>query len=569
MILGADKLRFESLAAFIEGRRALVTAALCLVWLLPGLIGRDPWKPAEAYIFGVVYEMISAGNWFIPSLGGEPFLRNPPFYYWTAALFARGFEPLLPLHDGARLVNVLYVGATFGLLAGTARLWFDAPRAVIAPLALLGCVGLVQPAHQLLPENAVLTAFAMALFGLALHPLRPRTAGVLVGTGIGLAFLSRGLFSATPLVVALLALPLVSPPFRHREYARLCGMATAVALPWLLAWPLALHARAPDLFSEWFWTQQVGRFWSDLPGAGHGTVAYYLAVLPWFAWPVLPFAAWAVWRARDRFRTDPAVAIPSVVFAVALGFASVSHDKREIFALPLLAPLAVLAAGVVPDLRRGAVNVFFWFGIAFFLFFIAVVWFYFCAVEFGIPARAARHMARMEPGYVPSVGVGTIAIAAALTLAWIASLFNVRRSQERPFITWALGATTFWAVLMLLMVAWVDHAKSYRQMIDSMVRAMPEGAGCISSLSVGESQRGLLRYFAGIVTLRVENGRRADECELLLVEGSRLEGRMDAPWRLLWEGHRLGDDRERYRLYRRDATDVPAARGIPSATDAP
>lgn len=553
MILGADKLRFESLAAFLEGRRAWVTTALCLVWLLPGLLGRDPWKPAEAAIFGVVYEMVSAGNWFIPSLGGEPFLRHPPFYYWTAALFARGFEALLPLHEGARLVNVLYVGATFGLLAGTARLWFDGARSVIAPLALLGCVGLVQPAHQLLPENAVLTAFALVLFGLALSPHRLRTAAVLVGTGIGLAFLSRGIVSAATLVGSLVLLPIAAPGFRRRDFARLCGIAFAVALPWLLIWPLMLLARAPELFALWLWIEQLGRFWSDLPGAGHGTPGYYLAVLPWFAWPVLPFAAWAVWEGRHRMRADPALTIPTAMFVTALVVSSLAHDKREIFALPLLAPLTVLAAGIVPELRRGAVNVFFWFGITFFLFFLAVVWFYFCAVEFGVPVRAARHMARMEPGYVPSVSVGAIVVAALLTLAWVASLFNVRRSQERPFVTWAIGATTFWSVLMLLMVAWVDHAKSYRQMIDSLVRAMPERAGCLSSLSLGESQRGLLRYFAGIVTLRVENGRCADDCQLLLVEGTRLEGRMDAPWRLLWEGHREGDNRERYRLYRLDA----------------
>ena len=29
---------------------------LCLAWLLPGLIAHDPWKPDEAYTFGVVYD---------------------------------------------------------------------------------------------------------------------------------------------------------------------------------------------------------------------------------------------------------------------------------------------------------------------------------------------------------------------------------------------------------------------------------------------------------------------------------------------------------------------------------
>ncbi len=78
---------------------------LCVVWVFTGLVGHDPWKPDEAYSFGLIYHYIQSGDWLIPTLAGEAYLDKPPLYYWTAAIFAKLFSPLLPLHDGARLAS--------------------------------------------------------------------------------------------------------------------------------------------------------------------------------------------------------------------------------------------------------------------------------------------------------------------------------------------------------------------------------------------------------------------------------------------------------------------------------
>ena len=51
--------------------RHILLAGLCLAWILPGLIGHDPWKPDEAYTFGVVYELLNGGSWIVPHLAGE------------------------------------------------------------------------------------------------------------------------------------------------------------------------------------------------------------------------------------------------------------------------------------------------------------------------------------------------------------------------------------------------------------------------------------------------------------------------------------------------------------------
>lgn len=549
MILGANRLRYEPLTAYIERRPGVIAAALCALWMIPGLIGRDPWKPDEAFIFGVVYQMIVSGDWAIPTLAGEPFLRNPPFYYLSAALTGKVFGSILPLHDAVRLVNLIYSGLTFGLLAAAAKELNGAGRGWVAPVLTLGCIGLVFPAHLLVPDNALLTAFAAALFGISLGPRRPIRGGLILGTSIGLAFLSKGITGAAAIALSFAVLPLVAPRYRSRHTIVSTAAALVAAMPWLALWPAMLYSSAPQLFGEWLAADLGRAVGNGLMRSDRASFFYYLGVLPWFAWPVLPFAAWTVWHGRRTLR-ESAIIVPLVVFVVTLLVLSGSHERREILALPLLAPLGLLAVPRIKTVSRSGQYAFFWFSIAFFVFFIAAIWFYWIAIEFGVPERAARHMARMEPGYVPALSLSLMVVATALTVAWVVFMFNVRRSAERPALAWAAGGTAFWGVLMTLMIAFVDNAKSYRDMIGSLVAELPADHGCIVSVGLRESQRGLLHYHGNLLTRRVEAGNSPQSCDLLFTEGTVERGQMTSPWELVWEGHRAGDKRERYRLYR-------------------
>lgn len=550
MILGAQTLRFAPLVAFIERRPATLTALLCLLWMIPGLVGRDPWKPNEAQAFGAVFQMLRSGDWLVPALAGEPWLRSPPLYHAAAAAMAALLQPLMPLHDGARFVNLLFLGIAFWLAAAATREWHGQGRAWVAPLMLMGCVGLVQPGHQVVPDNALPAAFALSAWGLAVLPRRPAAAGVAMGLGMGVAFLAKGMVPAVILLAATLLEPLLGGRDRRAAALRGCGLALLVAAPLLLAWPLALHARNPDLLREWLWVEEVGRYL----GAGRvegGAAAKlrFMAALSWFAWPVLPFSLWSLWQGRRRLR-EPQWRIPLTLFVVSLAILAGANEPRELMALPLLVPLVLLAVPGLPSVPRGAAYALFWFSLMFFLFFLAVAWFYWSAVDLGVPARASAHMARMEPGYHPVRNPLLVAIAGAATLAWLVSMFNVRRSPERPFVAWASGATAFWITTMTLMVAWVDNAKSYRGVAESLRAHLPAGTTCLSSISLSESMRGLLHYHANLVTRRVEAGARAEDCPLLVVESERGARVMPEPWHLVWEGSRPGDKRERLRLYR-------------------
>src|SRR6188768_1627175 len=76
---------------------------VCFAWLLPGLVGHDPWKTDEAIVFGSVMEILRGGDWLNFHIAGEPLIGGAPLFLWSAAVLAKVLGAILPLHDAARL----------------------------------------------------------------------------------------------------------------------------------------------------------------------------------------------------------------------------------------------------------------------------------------------------------------------------------------------------------------------------------------------------------------------------------------------------------------------------------
>jgi 4-amino-4-deoxy-L-arabinose transferase-like glycosyltransferase len=530
--------------------RHILLATLCLGWILPGLIGHDPWKPDEAYTFGVVYEILKGGSWIIPRLAGEVFLHEPPLFHLSAAASAKLFSSWLPLHDAARLATGFYMALTF-VFCGLAGRELNGERyGTVAALLLLGCFGLVLRSHQLITDTATLCGFAIGHYGIALALRRPLVGGFWLGTGLGMIFMTQGPPEAAILAAIAAALPLAGA-WRRREYALALAVAGLVAAPWFALWPALLYMQSPVLFNEWLWDTNIARLAGGNPGFG---LMYYLRILPWYAWPVWPIALWTLWRARVNGFDRPAVTLPLFSFIITLALLSIVSDVRELHALPLLISLTLLATPAADTLRRGAANAWYWFSVMGFTFFVIVGWFYWSGLELGVPARLHAHLHRMQPGYDPGFKALPFLLAAGYTLAWLAVLIGLRRSAERPVFTWAAGISAVWALLAILFIGWIDTGKSYRSMIASLEQALPRNYRCISSRDLGESQRAMLHYYAGIITHREEIKERRRNCDLILVQGNpRFEAPPRGNWRRIWEGGRPGDKDERYRLYRRGA----------------
>jgi 4-amino-4-deoxy-L-arabinose transferase-like glycosyltransferase len=532
--------------------RTLLVALFCLAWILPGLVGHDPWKPDEAYSFGVVYEMLRGSSWVVPALAGEPFLDKPPLAYLVAAAFAQIFSSVLPLHDGARLATGFWMALTFGFMAVAGRELYGTRYGAVSALLLLGCFGLVVRSHQLITDVAMLAGFAMAYYGWALALRRPLAGGFWLGTGIGIAFLANGVLA--PVILALVAalLPAVSRDWRTGRYARSLLAAAGAAAPWLTVWPALLYLQSPLLFESWLWGANIGPYFGRTEPVPDLGTAHYLRILPWYAWPVWALALWVLWRERVALLAKPAIMLPLVGFLATLAVLSGSADARELHALPLLVPLSLLAVPAPETLRRGAAQAWYWFSAMGFTFFLAVFWFYWSALELGVPTRLHEHLHRIRPGYEPGFRWLPFSLGLAYTLAWFGVLMSFRRSPMRPVVVWAAGITAAWALTATLFIGWLDTAKSYRTMISGMTAAMPGEYHCVASRELGEPQRALLHYFADVITEREERASRSAECDLLLVQGRpQQDVAPEAPWRKIWEGSRPGDRHERYRLYER------------------
>jgi len=537
-------------------RRTALVALLCLAWILPGLIGHDPWKPDEGYTFGIVYELLKGGSWVVPHLANEPFLEKPPFFYLVSAASAWLFSPPLPLHDAARLATGFFMALTFLFCGLTGRELNGAGRGYISTLLMLGCFGLVVRSHQLITDVALLSGFAIAYYGLALSLRRAAWGGFWLGTGIGIGFMSKGLLALGTLGILVIVLPLVSRAWRTRGFLASAGVALLAAMPWLVIWPVALELQSKHAFVEWLWVNNFGRFLGTNDLGPPAERFHYLRILPWYAWPVWPVALWTLWRARATGFARPALMLPLAGFLITFTILSLASQARELYALPMLIPLVLLATSAVDTLRRGAANAWYWFSIMGFTFFIAVAWFYWVALELGVPARLHEHLHTMQPGHPPGFRLLPFTLGLAYTLAWFGTLVGTRRSPLRPVIAWAAGITVIWGLIAILFVGWVDAGKSYRSMIVSMQQAMPAHYRCMSSQNLGEGQRAMLDYIAGIITYREEVPERRRDCDLLLVQGvPQVEHVPSGPWHKIWEGSRPGDDRdERFRLYQHTKT---------------
>ena len=526
-----------------------LTIAICAAWILPGLIGHDPWKPDEAYTFGLVYHILQGGSWVVPTLAAEAFVEKPPLYVLTAAVCAKLFSALLPFHDGARLASALYMALAFGFAAAAGRRLYGAHRGWLATLLVLSSFGLAVRAHQLITDTALFAGFAMATYGLALMPQRARLGAVWLGTGLGIGFMAKGWFAPMVLGVTTAVLLLACPEWRRRSIAVSVMVAVLAALPWLTVWPALLYIESPALFQQWLSANPL--FHGVSGGAGQREASvYYLSILPWYAWPALPLALWVLWGARFSRFSKPGIQLPAVLFAVCFVFLILSGDARELNAMPLLLAIGLLATPAVDTMRRGASNAMYWFGVMGFTFFALVCWVYWIALDIGFPQRLSLHLHKLRPEYVSHLRWFAITMAVLYTAAWLYMLRALPRVVERPVIVWAAGTSLIWGLLMLFFIPYADVSKSYRSMVSSLSQALPDFYDCISSRSLTEPQRAMLHYHGGIITYREEAAQRQRSCELLLVQGNRKWPPEIPPgWHQVWEGTRPGEKEEYFWLY--------------------
>ena len=528
--------------------------ALALGYILPGLLGHDPWKPDEAYAFGSVDHILRTGDWVVPHVADLPFVEKPPLMHLLAALLAWLASPLLPLHDGARLAAGVCVGLSFYFTMRTAAMIWgnDAARPALA--LTLGSLGLVVEGHMLIPDLLVMTSLSGVAMGLTAISLHRPYGGLILGTAAGVGFLAKGLFVPGTAGLGVVLSMLMTPALRSRHTLQQLALATVISAPWLLIWPTLLYLRSPELFYEWFWLNNIGRFFgypAHQLGADH-TPWYWFKTYPWLIAPGWIFLALGWRRIRAAAKTNRAL-LPMVSLALALLLVlGVSRSARAIYALPLIPIVAMIAAGATPPPR--------WFdrtlygaGAALGLVVgtVAVILWLSLLLRGQAPAWPGIN-GRLPLAFdLPFWRWGTLG-AGLLILVLIALLRAKRTGISAGLMMWCCGLTLAYGLAATLLLPWIDAARSYRSVFVAMTAQLPPSVNCLASIGVGESGRAMLRYATGLSSRPVADGE-AVPCNALLVQtldGAAPPVRPDQ-WRAAWQGARPSDAREQMFLFLR------------------
>ena len=526
----------------------------CAAYVLPGVFGRDPWKSADITAFGYMVNIAQGRtSWLAPTVGGLP-ADAALLPYWLGAAFIKLLGPWIDPALAARipfalllvLVLVLTWYTTYHLARteaaqplpfafGGEASPIDYARAIAdgALLALVASLGLLRLGHETTPELAQLASVALFLYALAVSPFRalePKLA-VLVALPALAASGAPSIAVALAVVGALIC--------RASSYDSARGF-----VPWIVVAGV-LAAALASVLGAWGWR------------VGAGTLALndvwdLLRLLVWFTWPAWPLAVWTVWRWRGHL-SDRHIAIPlgcaalSLLACITMG----GSDRALMLGLPAL---AVLAAFALPTLQRSTAAAIDWFSVCFFTVFATVIWVVYVSMRTGVPAQPAANIARLSPGYVPSFSLFTLALAVAGTLAWLWLVkWRTGRSRHplwKSLVLPASGVALCWLLVMTLLLPPLDHARSYRSLVQRIAPQVPAGA-CIAAPGVPRAQVVALEHLGGFRVDAV-TPLAAARCEILLqVESRATPSAPGAGWKLLIRERRNTSDDEIAAVYRR------------------
>lgn len=492
----------------------LALLLLCAAYVLPGVFGRDPWKNADITAFGYMTGLVRGeASWLRPTIAGVASSDGGVLPYWIGATSMKLLVPWVEPALAARIPFALLLTATLALVwyatmhlarteaARPVAFAFggeahpvDYARAVAdgALLALMASLGLLQLGHETTPELVQLAGTSLLLYGLAASPFRRGLSRLSVV--IALTTLAASGAATTGLMMGL-AGTVVCARSGYDGSRRL--------VPWLLG-ACALAAGVGTVLDAWVW--RIAPL-SDPLGLPR--------LAAWFTWPVWPLATWTLWRWRRqmlrRHLTVPLVVVLSAVLASASMGAS---DRALLLALPAL---AVLGAFALPTLQRSVSAAIDWFSVFFFSLSALAIWVIYVAMHTGVPAQPAANVARLAPEFVPVFSLPALALALLGSVAWL-GLVRWRTGRHRHALWKSLvlpagGVALSWLLLMTLWLPLLDHARSYRPLVQRLATHLP-ASGCVATQNLTRSQLAALEVHG---TWRLSLDPRSTDCRWLLV----------------------------------------------------
>ena len=287
--------------------------------------------------------MIESGNYVVPQIGGEPYLRKPPLVNWLVA----GSFKLLGVRNEwtARLPSVLAVLAVAVSFVAMTRRALGSNGSLVAAMMWLTNFGLLEKGRMIEIEALYVSLTALAFICWLSWWNQPRgrwLAWILAGFFLGLALLTKG-----PLALVFFYAVVIAVLWQANEVRQLWSAPHLVGVLLMLAifaaWAVPYLEMTHAAHTASVWSRQ---FSGRLEGENFHLADWLLNIprglaylLPWVA--LLPFARFAALEnaAEKKFARalSLGIAVPFVVVSLVPG-------ALPRYNMPLLAPAIWLLA---------------------------------------------------------------------------------------------------------------------------------------------------------------------------------------------------------------------------------
>jgi 4-amino-4-deoxy-L-arabinose transferase-like glycosyltransferase len=327
-------------------RAALFILVLWAVGVAGGLAARPAWPIDETRYLAVAWEMWQGGDLLVPHLNGAPYSDKPPLLFW---LVAAGWRLFGVSEWWARLVPSLFALGSLLLTARLARrLWPDREDvAHAAPLFLLGTFFWSFFSTVFLFDMLLVFLALVAVSGAVAAARGDGRGWISLSLGIALGILSKGPAILIPVLPVVLTAPAWAVEVRAARWYPRAIVAILAGLALSLAWALPAAVSGGRAYGEAIlWSQTAGRVTRAF--AHPRPIWWYVPFLPLLAFP---WVLWpSVWRRADGRAPARDEGLRLCAIWAGAGFVafSVVSGKQIYYLLPLLPPLALLGARLLP-----------------------------------------------------------------------------------------------------------------------------------------------------------------------------------------------------------------------------
>ena len=543
---------------------------LCLAYILPGYIAREPWKNADISAYGFMLEIARGQtSWLAPAIFDQLPEVSGSLSYWLGAAAITIAPNWIPPDFAVRIPFIAMLAIT--LLSTWHGIYYLARSSSALPvvfafggeakpkdyartiadgglLALIASLGLAQFSHETTPAMAQLCFTSITFYALAAMSYHNISSLALFSIGM----LGLTLSGAPTLTVIYgiggLLMTYFDDRYNNSRVTTRTPQSQYLNYAWMLICILSVAVIA-SLLDLWRWTLSA-------PELSLAYLQTTTRLLLWFTWPTFPLVIWSIWRWRNQI-TRIHVALPIWFGGVSILTMVLTRtsDRALLLALPALATLAAFA---LPTLGRRLSSLIDWFTLFFFTALAGYLWVTWIAMQSGsTPAMVTK----LVPGYVVSFTWLPFIFALLGTLAW-AWLVSWRIGKHRS-VMWksmvlpAGGATLCWLLLMTLWLPVLNFARSYSPLVERVTEITGK-THCVETLGLSVAQVTAFKHHGQlqVKSAKLLNKKQTStNCPWLIIDADAEKAIADldtrSSWRYVTKVRRPSDDNEDVLLYKR------------------